>query len=418
VTIESDETGYGGLLPGKPVSAYFMYTTQVDDEKPVLNPWSEEFQAANSNGRFPVIDQSPSGRVIAGWSSNPGIWWDEFTFPDSWGTQGVVDPSIDSTLMSIEPGYSGDDLYLQGGTYAGLTYVNGVQFEIENPTAYKWDGATGWDKWNTGATMLCSHYYNDFQGMDHFLFGTYSSYGHPMHQQYNSWKGSSSYFQDYYDDSNYHEYGYSRCWDDDSNGYAWVTYESDRMKGIFLPKIDYRYVKIVVQYLPSTASGDHAHWTIDEGSNDYLDSPVVAIESNDRVHVAYRRYIDSTATWQIVHRWSTTGTSWSSANETVVWSGLTQPEWRYISIDIDSQDRIHLTFITDGKIWYTRSDDGLNWLPFEWVNESIEGLSDVADHQQWMFADKDDQVHVIWARIPTGGAEFGAIRHRWRKALP
>jgi hypothetical protein len=135
--------------------------------------------------------------------------------------------------------------------------------------------------------------------------------------------------------------------------------------------------------------------------------------------VAYRRYIDSTTTWQIVYRWSSTGTSWSSANETVVWSGIYEPEWRRISIDVDTQDRIHLTFVVDRKIWYTRSEDGVNWIDLEWVNESIDDLLGVDDHQQWMFADADDQVHVVWARIPVSpGSEFGSIHHRWRLALP
>ena len=174
-------------------------------------------------------------------------------------------------------------------------------------------------------------------------------------------------------------------------------------------------MKIAIQYLPSNDSGDHNHFTIDEGDNDALDSPVVAIDSNDVVHVAYRRYIDATSTWQIVYRWSSTGTSWSPSNETVVWSGSEEPEWRYISIDVDSQDRIHLTFNVGGDIYYTRSDDGIAWLELEWVNESIDDVIGVADHQQWMVVDQDDQVHVIWARIPVSPtAEFGTIRHRWR----
>lgn len=36
VTVESDETGYGGLLPSEPVSAYFTITVEVDDEAPQL----------------------------------------------------------------------------------------------------------------------------------------------------------------------------------------------------------------------------------------------------------------------------------------------------------------------------------------------------------------------------------------------
>jgi hypothetical protein len=272
---------------------------------------------------------------------------------------------------------------------------------------------------NSG-TALFSHYYNCSENKHHILHGTYSAYGFPMHIQWSNWQQYyADYFQDYYDGANMHEYGYSRCWADDSNGFVYATYESDRMKGIYLPKIDYRYVKVAIQYLPSSAPGDHSHHTIDEGDNDFLDSPVIAIDSNDVVHVAYRCYIDSSAIWQIVHRWSPTGVSWSPSNETIVWSGEFEPEWRYISIDIDGQDRIHLTYSVAGQIWYTRSDDGIDWIEAEWVNESIEGLVNVKDRQQWMFVDADDQVHVVWARIPDlPSSEFGEIRHRWRLALP
>ncbi len=36
ITVESEETGYGGLLPGEEVSAYFTITVEVDDEVPQL----------------------------------------------------------------------------------------------------------------------------------------------------------------------------------------------------------------------------------------------------------------------------------------------------------------------------------------------------------------------------------------------
>ena len=106
-------------------------------------------------------------------------------------------------------------------------------------------------------------------------------------------------------------------------------------------------------------------------------------------------------------------------NETIIHAGEWPPEWRYISIDVDSQDRVHLTFKVQSKIWYTRSSNSTDWLDLEWVNESSEGLIDSADYQQWMFVDVDDQVHVIWMRkmvIPT--VEFGTLYHRWREATP
>ena len=117
--------------------------------------------------------------------------------------------------------------------------------------------------------------------------------------------------------------------------------------------------------------------------------------------MAYRRYIDATAEWQIVYRWSSNGSTWNATNETIVWTGGEEPEWRFVSIDIDSQDRIHLSFITGANIYYTRSDNGVDWIELEWVNESIEDLMGVGDHQV-----VDFPVLLI---VQSNGAANGAV---------
>jgi len=424
VTIESDETGYGGLLPGKPVSAYFIYKTQVDDEKPVTDPWSLEFEVTPSNGRFPVIDQTTSGRYVAAWSTDPGISWKEFIPPETWQGGGVVTSTVDAIRMSIDSGITGDDIVITTQNYGGTLSIAGIPTEIGHPLLYKWDGASSWVLWDTPLILnqLMHHTMVDFEGKYQWFWGTQSAYGHPVHTQFSTWGQNNwydyvpAYFNIGY--GNCSELGYSRCWDDDSSGNAYFLYEWDRMKNPYQPPVDMRGIVICTQPLPSM-SGSTTSYVVEQTANDHCDSPSIAIDSKDIIHVAYRRYIDATATWQIVHRWAANPSAWTSSNETIVSSGPLEPEWRYISLAIDSLDRIHLTFIGDGKIWYTRSDDGLNWLPFEWVNKSIDGLLGVGDHQQWMFVDKDDQVHVVWARLVVyPGVEFGAIRHRWRKALP
>ena len=195
------------------------------------------------------------------------------------------------------------------------------------------------------------------------------------------------------------------------------VYEWDRMKNPYQSPVDHRGLVLCKQFLPNMSNVD-AEYMIENTTNDHCDSASMAIDSTDRVHVAYRRYIDASSTWQVVHRWSDGGTSWSGANETIVWSGTYEPEWRYISLDIDSTDRIHLTFWYNRDIWYTRSDNGIDWLDFELVNESLVGVG-TDDLQQWMFVDADDQVHVVWARIPVSPTvEYGTIYHRWRLAVP
>jgi len=423
VTVESDETGYGGLLPGKPVSAYFTYTTQVNDHKPIVDPWSEEFEISGSDGRFPVIAQTASGRVLSAWSTDPGIKWSEFTFPATWGASGIVTSSVDTVRMSIAPGISGDEMVITTQNVTGSMYIGGVLIEYGHPLLYKWDGSTGWDVWDTPLILsqLMHHTMVDSEGKYQWFWVSCASYGNTYHAQFTNWAQNSWYdylnsYEFYYPNSV--ELGYSRCWDDDSAGNAYFLYEGDRAKNPYGPPQDLRGILLAKQSLPLMYDL-HETYYIEQTSDEHCDSPSLAIDSTDRLHVAYRRYVDSTSQWQVVHRWSDDAATWSSINETIVWSGSTEPEWRYISLDTDSQDRLHLTFLVDGNIYYTRSDDGLNWLPLEWVNESIEDLLGVADHQQWMFVDAASQVHVVWARLVVSpGVEFGAIRHRWREALP
>ena len=40
ISIESDESGYGGLLPGKAVTSYFIYTSGVSDQTPFTPGWA------------------------------------------------------------------------------------------------------------------------------------------------------------------------------------------------------------------------------------------------------------------------------------------------------------------------------------------------------------------------------------------
>jgi len=424
ITIESDTVDYGGLLPGETVSAYFIHTTEVADTAPNDDPWSEEFIVLDSTGgRFPVIAQTPNGDVIAAWSQAPGVHYAKFTFPDTWDTPGVVSPSIDAIRMSIEPGLSGDDILITTQNYGGTTYIAGVPTEYGDPLLYMWDGSTTWDEWATWMinNQIMHHTMIDFQGKFQWYWGTRASYGHPMHVQYSYWQ--QDVFYDYAPNYYYFGYpncselGYSRCWDDDSSGNAYVVFEWDRMKNPYQTPVDQRGLVLCKQFLPNMTHVE-VEYIIENTTNDACDSPSLAIDSNNVVHVAYRRYIDTTSEWQIVHRWSDGGTSWTSANETIVWSGTLEPEWRYVSLDIDSTDRIHLTFRYDREIWYTRSDNGTDWLDFEQVNESLFGVGS-DDHQQWMFVDADDQVHVVWARIPVSPtAEYGTLYHRWRMALP
>jgi hypothetical protein len=71
ITVQSDSTGYDGLLPGEPVCAYFFSTTTVDDEKPYEPPedpgWTQGyFNNLNHNWNPSSTIELPLTQV---WSS-------------------------------------------------------------------------------------------------------------------------------------------------------------------------------------------------------------------------------------------------------------------------------------------------------------------------------------------------------------
>ena len=89
ISIESEDVGYGGLLPDKPVTAYFGYVAEVDDEAPVAVEFPVLIDSSNnyyatrfvedSNGVFHVAAswiESISNRQIRWWiSTDQGSTW-------------------------------------------------------------------------------------------------------------------------------------------------------------------------------------------------------------------------------------------------------------------------------------------------------------------------------------------------------
>ncbi len=66
LSIESDESGYGGLLPGKPVTAYFKYTASVAGEVPDLEGWAKTWGASFQDRGYGVDVDSNGNIYVAG----------------------------------------------------------------------------------------------------------------------------------------------------------------------------------------------------------------------------------------------------------------------------------------------------------------------------------------------------------------
>ncbi len=66
ISIESDETGYGGLLPGKPVTSYFTHMVKVSGEEPGITGWARTWGAGNQDRGYGVATDSKGNIYVGG----------------------------------------------------------------------------------------------------------------------------------------------------------------------------------------------------------------------------------------------------------------------------------------------------------------------------------------------------------------
>ena len=101
----------------------------------------------------------------------------------------------------------------------------------------------------------------------------------------------------------------------------------------------------------------------------------------------------------------------------IIYEGVTEPEYGHVLIGSDSDNVIHSVYNIDGEFDYRNSADGATWSSVENVNPSGSSLPPGTDD----FAPKtlitsDGIMHVAWIRGDKSSG-YGDLRWRMRDLL-
>ena len=136
ISVESNDTGYGGLLPGVTVTAYFTHTSDVASSQPGYT-WElgDEITLATHSLRdleYPALLERPGGTIFAGWggympNQSFGYCTESTDGGDNWSTvvqgtnnSGGYITDIKAAQDSTGVGYMGYQCSLTlGNSYAG-----------------------------------------------------------------------------------------------------------------------------------------------------------------------------------------------------------------------------------------------------------------------------------------------------------
>jgi hypothetical protein len=366
----------------------------------VIDPWSEEILLEQSGNRNPQMAETSGGNIVLGVACNDSTL-KYHTWESAWDGPFQVDTLPGHWMMYMTSDPVNDYVY--------FACAEDPQFW----KLYRYTGGTG--TWERRDANFVNQYmaicFADPLGGIHTVSSTTSSYGHVVQCRADSWANPwilpPHWF---YDDWNDKELSMGSIWCQDSTGQSYVVYEKDRWKDPYNPGTG-RYIKMGIM-----PQGD---WvlpvvTIDAMPLDYaLDSPAVTVDSNDKLHAAYRRYNYTNSQWEIHYKSSSnSGQSWDS--DSVIWSGADEPVEDYTFIYADGENVLHAAFEVDGYLIYRNSTDGVTWSDSEVANESIDDEPPgTGDFMPRMIATSENIAHFAWIRgLPASG--YGDIHVRMR----
>lgn len=368
------------------------------DDGLTIDVWSEEWLIEEDGNRLPAMAETAPGSLVLVVGCNDGTMRYMPFDGEGAGWSGpylLTNNGGNNIMLSLASDPVSDNVYLMSGAGPLCRYTGGTgTWEIS------WD-PIGWCR--TTAIGI------DQDGRIHLLDNTSSAFGHIIHIRATGWNGSwdSNYLMD---GMNINVLSEGNIVTRDSSGKIFFVYERDWWLNPYgQQQSGPRWVK--VGWIPL---GGLLQWNfavIDTAYDmDPLDSPAITCDSDDILHVAYRRFVPSTDEWEVVYRRSTTsGTSWGS--ESIINIVEEEPEDGYVFLMVDSNDDLHAVYNLEGEINYKASTDGSSWSDAEVVNESATG--DENDFTPRMLVTSTGIMHVAWIRDETS-TEYGDIMHRIR----
>jgi hypothetical protein len=335
ITVECEEDGYQGLLPGKPVSAYFTSMISVSDEIPEPE-WAEPFQIDNES-RMPRACQNHDGDIVLIYHKN-GQGLQYAVYDGSWSTPEQA-YNTDPSFMHIIIGESGSTTYAsyygwgQGGNDRHALRYQG------NPGT--WDYMWLWGYTDQPSILLpdddgsFTHIYTFITGFQIIGFNSWGS----------GWTGMA--------------------WADGYGVQMASTNFAERDNANHL--IAY-YKDNYARFCSISKSTIYTHpvYTIYQcQSGEDVDSTALAREPDGKLHTVYR--VTDASGYRIEYKYSDdNGQTWSSP-AALIYDGDIQPLMDYISVVADNNGNLYVTYSEPKWMVWTHSKDGVDWATPQYV---------------------------------------------------
>ena len=134
--------------------------------------------------------------------------------------------------------------------------------------------------------------------------------------------------------------------------------------------------------------------------------PSIAVDSLDRLHVVWQYYMSY---WQIWYNYY--DGVWHSPVRISTYTGMENYHQQYVSIAVDSQDRIHVVWTgkaTAGgdQIWYAYYD-GVWHTPIR--ISTYLGMENYGQTYPSIAVDSQDRIHVVWTGRATGYTDYDKV---------
>jgi len=364
-----------------------------------IEAWSEETETTSGSYRLPEIVEMFSGPLVLVAGTTGNMQYMVYTPDDNtW------------TSMTAFATFVGNAIYTALGSDK---YADNVYYAMTPHHLYRFQGGSSWEDdehpiaWNRVHRVTVD---DNSKAVCVNNFGTGMTMS-AMRQPWwgcdmpNQWEWPNPAF---IDSSNALVMPAGNIITYDSTGDMYVTYIKDFAESYFYYNAaGPRYIR--VSHFDGS-DGEEFYSIVDSatGVTAYMDSPSIAIDPADNVHVSYRTH---DGTWRIEHQLSDDGgLTWTPQNH--IYEGADEPLKEYNFLHSDSDGDLHSVVRIDGNLEYRSLDAGsTDWNDVEIIDEDL--TSDDQDFMPRAFVTTDDVLNVVWIR-GNEGSGYGDIWHRMR----